>query len=88
MLLYMGVAYWTRYARSRDWDAAGNEFMLAQLFNAVTFAGSLAIIWGVIDPAVMEIIGDATMFLLVAGLAGLLFSIRELARPFFEKRYP
>lgn len=53
----------------------------------LTFGGSLAIIWGIIDPSIMAIIGDATMFLLVAGLAGLAFSVRGLMRPFTDKRY-
>ena len=54
--------------------------MLTQLFNGVTFAGSGAIIWGIMDPKVMTIVGGTTMFLLVAGLAGVLYSVRELIK--------
>ena len=83
----MMAAYWTHHARTGEWGGEGNEFMLAQLFNGVTFGGSLAILWGIIDPSIMAIIGDATMFLLVAGIAGMAFSIKGLLRPFFDKRY-
>lgn len=76
----MALAYTCRGWRGNMHAQRGNEFMLTQLFNGVTFAGSASILWGIMDPPILKIIGDTTMFLLVAGAAGVLFSVRQLFR--------
>ena len=80
LLFYMAVSYLFRDTRGERYIDGGHEFMLTQLFNGITFAGSATILWGVVDPTVMVIIGDTTMFLLVAGMAGLLYSARQLVK--------
>lgn len=77
----MLAAYLVAYLRPYYDRRAGNEFMLGQLFNGVTFAGSGALVWGILDPDVLKLIGETTMFLLTAGLAGVFYSMRELLRP-------
>lgn len=77
---YMIMAYMLRYSRGEHYTDTGHEFMLTQLFNGTTFAGSSAVLWGVMDPDVMKIVGDTTMFLLLAGVAGVLYSLRQLVR--------
>lgn len=77
---YIAAAYLMREIRGERYIDAGNEFMLAQLFNGSTFAGSLMILWGVADASIMRIIGDTTMFLVLAGMAGLMYSGRQLFR--------
>lgn len=81
LLIYMGAAYGCRDTRGERYLDSGNDFMLTQLFNGITFAGSIAVLWGVVDPSVMAILGDTSMFLLVAGLAGALYAVRQLFRP-------
>lgn len=58
--------------------------MLIQLFNGITFAGSMAVFWGVADPTIIKITGDTTMFLLSAGMAGAVCSSRQLLKPRME----
>jgi len=60
--------------------------MLTLLFNGITFGGSLCVMWAVVDPAVMKIMGDTTMFLMVAGIAGLIYSVRELLKPLLKQK--
>lgn len=66
--------------RGRRYKEDGHEFMLTQLFNGATFASSVTILWGVMDPKIMSVISDTTTFLLLAGLAGVLYSLRQLGR--------
>ena len=80
LVWYLIAAYILRDDRGERYIDSGHEFMLTQLFNGITFAGSLAVLWGVIDPRIMAILGDTTMFLLVAGLAGVLYSLRQLVK--------
>ncbi|RKS91749.1 hypothetical protein [Sphingosinicella microcystinivorans] len=77
---YLILAYFLRAMRTRQLGSNGNEFLLAQIFNGTTFAGSSSIVWGILDPSVMIVIGETTMFLLVAGVAGMGYALRELAK--------
>lgn len=80
LVAYMALAYVLRDGRGSRYTEAGHEFMLTQIFNGITFAGSVTILWGILDPEVMKIIGDTTMFLLIGGIAGTLFSLRQLTK--------
>lgn len=51
---------------------------IQQIFDAATFALSVALLMGVIDPDVLKLIGNLTMFILICGIAGIAYSIRSL----------
>jgi hypothetical protein len=48
------------------------------VFDGVTFGTSVVLLWGILDPRILEFLGDTTLFLIVAGLAGLVYSIHAL----------
>lgn len=48
------------------------------LFDGGTFSGSAMIVWGIIDPVVLDLLGDTKPFLIFAGLAGLIYSLGVL----------
>ncbi len=50
----------------------------AKVFDAAVFATSVLLLCGVIDEQVAKALGDTTSFLIIAGLVGILYSIRTL----------
>lgn len=81
IILYEAAAYIVAYFRPIADGKDASDFMLSQLFNGVTFAGSAALVWGIMDPEILKLVGETTMFLLIAGLAGVFYSLRELFKP-------
>ncbi|MGC2853928.1 hypothetical protein ACM64Y_00500 [Novispirillum sp. DQ9] len=57
---------------------ASKATLINSLFNAATFSGSLLLLYGIVVPDVLRLIGDTTPYLIVAALAGVLFSIHSL----------
>ena len=49
-----------------------------KVFDAAVFATSVLLLCGVIDEQVAKALGDTTPFLTIAGLVGVLYSIRAL----------
>ncbi|GGK42014.1 hypothetical protein [Salinarimonas ramus] len=49
-----------------------------RVFDGLTLAVSLLLLMGVVYPSVMELIGDTRLFAIVAGLAGVLYSLHAL----------
>jgi hypothetical protein len=55
-----------------------NQIILTRIFDGATFAGSLMLLAGIWDDDVMKLLGSTKPFLLVAGLAGLIYSLHAL----------
>ncbi|MBU8544051.1 MULTISPECIES: hypothetical protein [Roseomonadaceae] len=55
-----------------------NKVLLTQIFDGATMSGSATLLWGIIDPLVLRLLGSTTFFLLVAGVAGVAYSIFAL----------
>ncbi len=47
---------------------------MARLSDAATFAGSLLLLAGVVDPETLKAVGDTTVFLIIAGIGGLFYA--------------
>ena len=75
------VTYAARWWRTGRFSAESNQFLLAHVFDSATFAGSAMLLWGIMDDEVLKAIGSTRPFLLVAGLAGLIYSVHALAPP-------
>jgi hypothetical protein len=77
MTVYLLVGYTVEVTSSRQWPDA--RFIMARVFDAGTFAGSLLLFIGIFEPTVLEAIGSVKPFLLIAALAGILYSLHALA---------
>jgi hypothetical protein len=80
IVAYLGVAYTfcllRCFAGARSWPT--NRFFIQKLFDGVTFAGSLMLFLGIFDPVVLRLIGNTTLFLIIASLAGVGYSLHAL----------
>lgn len=57
----------------REWPGrakSDRNLVVDLVFNAGTFAGSAMLLLGITEPALLAVIGDTTVYLLIAGLAG------------------
>lgn len=82
MVGYMLLAYVMRWRTlpirmRRD----NGTFFIGQIFNGTTFAGSTVLLMGILDPRVLALVGNTKPFLLVAGLAGVCYSLHALFTP-------
>ncbi len=83
MILYLILAYLFRaIAGGRD----GESSYLTKVFDGVTAATSVSLLWGIMDPVVMVAIGETKLFLMIAGIAGLGYSTKALFSPFRSRR--
>jgi hypothetical protein len=62
-------------ARIRGHRAPTN---MARLSDAATFAGSLLLLVGIVNPVTLKAVGDTTGFLIIAGVGGLLYAVEQL----------
>ncbi len=51
---------------------------MARLSDAATFAGSVLLLVGIVDAGTLRAIGDATAFLIIAGVGGVFYSGEQL----------
>ncbi len=51
---------------------------MARLSDAATFAGSLLLLVGIINPATLRAVGDTTGFLVIAGVGGFFYAGEQL----------
>jgi hypothetical protein len=63
-----------RALRSRTAKAVDGQTVL----DAATFAMSVLVLLGVIDELVIKALGDTALFLVIAGLVGVVYSLRAL----------
>lgn len=47
---------------------------MARLSDAATFAGSLLLLAGIVNPETLKAVGDTTVFLIIAGIGGLFYA--------------
>lgn len=76
----MVVAILTRKSRGLR-TLSDLRVSLTMVFDAMTFATSALLIWGIIDPLVLAALGDTRLFLIVAGILGMVYSMNALVRP-------
>jgi hypothetical protein len=69
---YLGVRYALNFYRRRQSEPG------PAVFDAGTFAISVMLLWGVLDPGVLAAIGSTKPFLLVAGFFGTLYALHAL----------
>ncbi|WP_372424651.1 hypothetical protein [Salinarimonas chemoclinalis] len=76
---YVAVGYAIELIRSsRMSKSAGGKSLgggLKRVFDGLTLAVSILLLVGVVYPSVMALIGDTRLFAIVAGLAGVLYSL-------------
>ena len=75
-VLYLGAAYYFQYRK--DKGIGDERFALPRIFDAITFSGSLMLLLGMAVPRVLQAIGSTKLFLLTAGLAGLVYGLHAL----------
>jgi len=51
---------------------------MARLSDAATFAGSLLLLFGILNPLTLKALGDTTAFLVIAGGGGILYALEQL----------
>jgi len=56
----------------------GPRASIARVFDAATFAGSLALVIGIFDPKILALLGNKKPFLAIAGVAGIVYSVGAL----------
>lgn len=82
MIAYLAIAYIIQWYRAPQlFFEKSSRSLLTFVFDAATFAGSAMLIFGIIDETVMAAIGSTKPFLLVAGLAGFIYSLHALIPP-------
>ena len=79
MVGYLVVAYIVRWWRTGAVGNIENQFVLTRIFDGATFSGSLMVLAGIMDDNLLKLLGNTKPFLLVAGLAGLIYSLHALA---------
>jgi hypothetical protein len=79
MVVYLIVAYGLRWWKTGSITNVENQFVLTRIFDGATFSGSLMLLAGIMDDGLLKLLGDTKPFLLVAGLAGLIYSLHALA---------
>lgn len=55
--------------------------LIGHIFDASMFAGSALLMAGIVDKSVLILLGNTKPFLLIASLAGVLYSIKEIMPP-------
>ena len=68
---------WIRFDR---WTTERKE-LIAHIFDAAMFAGSVVLLAGLIEPTVLQLVGTTKPFLLIAGFAGCAYTIKALFPP-------
>lgn len=81
MVGYIGVCYLVRFcrvmARARG-ELPTARFFASKMFDGATFAVSVMLLIGIFEPGVLTLLGTTKPFLVIAGLAGLGFTIHAL----------
>lgn len=78
MVLYLIAAYAIRWLRTGRLTDNENRFLLTHVFDSATFSGSAILLYGIWSPEVLALLGSTKPFLLVGGLAGLIYSFHAL----------
>lgn len=74
LLAAIAIRWWCGGFKTDD----PTRFVLTHVFDGVTMATSLLILWGVMDDNILKLIGNTKPFLLIAGFAGFAYAIFAL----------
>lgn len=77
MIAYLVVAVIVNLCKFKSIHQDGKE-LISHGFDAATFAASMMVLYGIIEPSVLKLIGSTKPFLMIGGIAGLLYSISAL----------
>ena len=72
-LAYAAIGYIIEAASAKTYMES-----IRPVFDGAVCASSVMLLWGVIEPHVLKVIGDTKPYLALAGLAGLFYSIQSL----------
>lgn len=74
--IYLFVAYGIQWAKKRDFGRP--DTILTRVFDGVTFSSSLLILAAIVSPDVLKALGNTKLYLIVAGLGGIIYSMYAL----------
>jgi hypothetical protein len=75
MVAYIGVAYACNFL-FREPDHRKTNVPI--VFDGVTFCTSVMLLWGLVEPTILVLLGNTKPYLLIAGIAGVSYSISAL----------
>jgi uncharacterized YccA/Bax inhibitor family protein len=78
MVAYLVIVYVACWFKTGN-ISNENRFVLTRIFDGATFSGSLVLLGGIVDDDLLKLLGDTKPFLLIAGLAGLIYSLHSIA---------
>jgi hypothetical protein len=77
IVAYLAISFLV-HGFTTPWAARNGPNAIQRVFDASTFAASSLIIWGIITPHVLTLIGSTKPFLAIGGLMGIIYSIQAL----------
>lgn len=77
MIGYLAVAYALQWSQTGRFTGKEADY-LTRVFDSATFAGSAMLLVGIFVPDVLSLIGNTKPFLIVAGLAGVIYALHAL----------
>jgi len=77
MVCYIAVACLGRYFADQR-KSKHPTFSTAIVFDGATFGTSASLLWGIMDPTILRFLGSTTLFLIIAGAAGVVYSLYAL----------
>jgi hypothetical protein len=75
MAAYVVVAYACNYLLH---EPDHRKAHVPIIFDGVTFCTSVMLLWGIVDPKILVLLGNTKLYLVIAGIAGLLYSLGAL----------
>lgn len=60
------------------WPDRESNRAIPRVFDASTFAASVLVLWGIMNPIVLQLIGNTKPFLAIGGLLGVVYGIAAL----------
>jgi hypothetical protein len=78
MAIYLALVYVFHWYREGKICFLPKDSILTRIFDSATFAGSIMLLWGIMDPTVLKALGDTKPFLIVAGVGGFIYCIHAL----------
>jgi len=78
MVLYLAAHYVARWIKTRRFTTKSGGFPITSVFDGATFSTSVLLLIGITEPKVLELIGSTKPFLIIAGIAGVAYSIHAI----------
>jgi hypothetical protein len=87
MVVHLVTAYGIHVVRNKKFPDWRGEVM-TRVFDSATFASSVMLIAGIVQPKILLLIGSTKPFLLVAGVAGVLYGVHALIKEWSQGAPP